>query len=197
MTNRKTFIALLSIVGVLGVTSVSYERMVELKHSADTAIILHKESEGQFWQGQGFSDIEKEILHFFQARGITDRRALSVILGNIRHESQMNPRICEGGRVTGYKHCWRGGFGLIQWTTVGRFDGLGHFARNYRVDPNDLKTQLRYIYQEREWKEIQHIFETPGLSHERYMTAAYRWLGWGIYGARGTYSVGYYNRLYK
>lgn len=149
----------------------------------------------QRWVGTNFTQTETEVLNFLQDRGITDRAALATIMGNIRQESLFKTRICEGGAMTGYHACRRGGFGLIQWTTLGRYNGLGTFARNHGGDPNDLKTQLRWMVNEREWLSVDHIWKTPGKSINSYMNAAYRWLGWGVHGKRTTYAYNYYNAL--
>jgi len=149
----------------------------------------------QRWVGINFTETETKVLNFLQDRGITDRAALATILGNIRQESLFKTRICEGGAMTGYHNCRRGGFGLIQWTTLGRYNGLGTFARNYGGDPNELETQLRWMVNEREWLLVDHIWKTPGKSINSYMNAAYRWLGWGIHGNRTHYAQNYYNSL--
>ena len=149
------------------------------------------------WVGKNFTPTESAVLVFLQERGITDRAALATILGNIKQESMFETRICEGGARTGYANCHRGGFGLIQWTTTGRYNGLGIFASNYGLDPNTLQAQLRWMVNETEWLQVKHIWETPGKTIDGYMKAAYRWLGWGIHGARTTYSYQYYDALTK
>ena len=151
----------------------------------------------KLWQGRGFSETETQVLLFLQSRGITDRNALAVILGNIKQESKFDTRICEGGQRTGYEQCYRGGFGLIQWTTPSRYRGLGQFAQRYRLDPNSLEAQLRWMVNEREWKSVEHIFKAPNQSKGSYMNAAYRWLGWGVDGNRTSYSHTYYEALYR
>jgi hypothetical protein len=149
------------------------------------------------WAGKNFTEEETIVLNFLQERGITDRAALATILGNIKQESRFDTIICEGGRRTGYHNCHSGGFGLIQWTTVGRYNGLGSFARNYGLNPNELVTQLRYMVNEKQWTSNEHIWKTPGKSIGQYMNAAYRWLGWGIHGARTTYANQYFQALYR
>ena len=149
----------------------------------------------QRWVGKNFTDSETKVLDFLQDRGITDRAALATILGNIRQESLFQTNICEGGARTGYHGCRRGGFGLIQWTTLGRYNGLGRFAKTYGGDPNTLETQLRYMVNENQWVSNEHIWKTPGKSINSYMNAAYRWLGWGIHGNRTAYAHDYYNAL--
>ena len=148
------------------------------------------------WKGRNFTKQEQQVLKFLQERGITDRAALATILGNIKQESRFDTIICEGGRRTGYHNCHSGGFGLIQWTTYGRYNGLGRFSKNYGLDPNSLDAQLRWMVNEREWIELEHHWKTPGKSIDGYMNAAHRWLGWGIHGARTSYAHQYYNALY-
>ena len=147
------------------------------------------------WVGKGFTNTETTVLNFLQERGITDRAALATIMGNIKQESMFQTTICEGGVKTGYHGCHRGGFGLSQWTTVGRYNGLGNFARNYGLNPNELETQLRWMVNETEWIRNEHIWKTPGKSINQYMNAAYSWLGWGIHGARTSYANQYYEML--
>lgn len=147
------------------------------------------------WVGQNFNETETEVLKFLQERGITDRAALATILGNIKQESMFETTICEGGRRTGYHRCHSGGFGLIQWTTSGRYRGLGNFAAKYGLDPNSLQAQLRWMVNEIEWKKVEHIWKREGGSIDSYMNAAYRWLGWGIHGNRTAYAHSYYNAL--
>lgn len=149
------------------------------------------------WRGKNFTEQETIVLDFLQERGITDRAALATILGNIKQESMFDTHICEGGARTGYHNCHSGGFGLIQWTTTGRYNGLGSFARRYGLNPNELKTQLRYMVNENQWTSNEHIWKTPGKSIGQYMNAAYRWLGWGIHGARTHYANQYYQALYQ
>ena len=147
------------------------------------------------WIGKNFTETEATVLEFLQDRGITDRAALATILGNIRQESLFETKICEGGARTGYHRCHRGGFGLIQWTTTGRYNGLGRFASKYGGDPNHITTQLRYMVNENQWVSNEHVWKTPGLSINTHMNAAYRWLGWGVHGARTKYAYSYYDAL--
>ena len=147
------------------------------------------------WTAEGLNENETRALNFFQDYGIKDRMALAVILGNIRQESNFHPNICEGGARINYSQCYRGGYGLIQWTTSFRYWGLGNHAKTITGDPSTLETQLSYLVTEREWKEALWRFKTPDKSLDFYMKGAYRWLGWGIYGNRGYYSQQYYDAL--
>ena len=147
------------------------------------------------WVCKGCSDIENKVLDALQRRGITDKNALAVVMGNIQQESRFQTTICEGGVKTGYHGCHRGGLGLIQRTTVGRYNGLGATAKGLQLDPNGIDAQLAWMFREREWKSVEHKFKTPGQSIGFYMNAAYRWLGWGIHGARTTYANQYIHYL--
>ena len=147
------------------------------------------------WVGAGFTATETAVLNFFQDYGINDRASLAVLLGNVKQESRFETNICEGGTRPGYHGCHRGGFGLIQWTTQGRYDGLGRHARATGGSPTDLNTQLAYLVTEVEWKKVEHIFKDEGRSINSYMQAAYRWLGWGVHGNRTLYANDYFNRL--
>ncbi len=141
------------------------------------------------------TDEEHLVLKALQERGITDRNALAVIMGNIRQESKFDPIICEGGARTGYHGCRRGGFGLIQFTSLHRYNGLGSYAKVNRLDPNDIETQIQYVFTEREWLEAERGFKVEGQSVDYYMKYAYRCLGWGISGAITHYSYQYSGTL--
>jgi hypothetical protein len=143
----------------------------------------------------GCTNSEQITVDFLFDRGITETRAMSVVLGNIKQESNFHPNICEGGARVPYEKCWTGGFGIIQWTTTGRYDGLGHFAKSYGGNPSELRTQLRYMVNEKQWIDIEPFFIKGGLTTQRYMDYAYDWLGWGIYGNRGRFSEQYLQKL--
>lgn len=149
------------------------------------------------WRGSNFTQTETAVLNYFQEYGITDRAALAVLLGNVKQESRFDTEVCEGGSRPGYHGCRRGGFGLIQWTTTGRYTGLGRHAQRMGASPTDLNTQLSYLVTEVEWKKVEHIFKDEGRSIGSYMQAAYRWLGWGVHGNRTAYANDYYARLYQ
>ena len=94
---------------------------------------------------------EALVLEVLQARGITHPNALATILGNIKQESRFNANICEGGARVGYHQCHVGGYGLIQWTTPSRYDGLGRHAKMLGLNPSTLEAQLSWMFQERRW----------------------------------------------
>jgi len=89
----------------------------------------------------------------------------------------------------------RGGYGLIQWTSTGRYLGLGKFAKKYECDPSELKCQTRYMINEPIFQKYLPEFEGTGRPVRQYMVAAYYWLGWGIKGKREVYAYNYTKRL--
>ena len=126
---------------------------------------------------------------------ISDRNALATILGNIKSESNFIPNICEGGARVSYKQCTHGGYGLIQWTSIGRYNNLGKFATKYGYDPSSLEGQTAYMINESVFQRYLPEFEGPGKTVVQYMVAAYYWLGWGIKGYRQQYAYDYTKKL--
>jgi len=194
---KQTLIALTSL-ALLGCTTatksadvISAEEVAE--RFEEEAVDIVPDPEPQYkWKLEGASVQEQMALRAFQDRGITDRLALATLMGNIKHESQFKPDICEGGARVPYEHCHTGGFGLIQWTTHNRYDGLGYFCERYDCNPSTTEGQLRYLFNEVQWTKVEHIFKTPGKSIEWYTKhGAYPWLGWGIHGHRTDYSYDY------
>ena len=148
------------------------------------------------WKCPGCNTNEKYVLEQLQAKTkISDRNALSTIMGNIKAESNFHPNICEGGARVPYNSCHRGGYGLIQWTSVGRYRNLGLFAKRYGYDPSSLEGQTAYMINESTFQRYLPEFEGPGRTIDQYMVAAYYWLGWGIKGYRQQYAYNYTKKL--
>lgn len=148
------------------------------------------------WKCPDCSYNEKYVLEQLQEKtNITDRNSLATILGNIKQESKFIPNICEGGARVPYDRCYRGGYGLIQWTTQNRYDGLGYFANKYGCNPSTLDCQTRYMINESVFVKTLPNFERNGYSVAYYMNPAYKWLGWGVKGKREIYSYQYTNKL--
>ena len=126
---------------------------------------------------------------------ITDRNALATIMGNIRSESNFHANICEGGARVPYNRCYTGGYGLIQWTTIGRYNGLGNFCKKYGCNPSSLEGQTRYMINEDIFQRYLPMFEGGGQTVRQYMVPAYYWLGWGIKGNREIYAYDYTKKL--
>ena len=127
--------------------------------------------------------------------GVTDRTALAVIMGNIQQESNFKSNVCEGGAIIPYDRCLRGGYGLIQWTTKSRYNGLGLFCKKYKCDPSSVEGQTRYMINEMRFRDDLYAFQTNHQTVPYYMNAAYYWLGWGIHGKRTQYTYSFLNKL--
>ena len=148
------------------------------------------------WKCPGCNPNEKYVLEQLQDKTkIRDRNALATILGNIKSESNFHPNICEGGARVPYDRCYRGGYGLIQWTTTKRYNGLGNFCNRYKCDPSSLEGQVRYMINESQFQKVLPEFEGRGQTVDQYMVGAYYWLGWGIKGYRQHYAYNYTKKL--
>ena len=143
----------------------------------------------------GCTQAEQETLEFFYAEGIKDKHALAMIMGSIKQESRFQPSVCEGGFITSWQGCTRGGYGLIQFTSYHRYYGLGNYAARTGQAPEQLKTQLEYIVTEREWKSASTIFMREGLPMYSYDRAGRIWLGYGIKGNRLLYAWQYVDKI--
>jgi hypothetical protein len=156
---------------------------------------LTEDAKTHRWVCNSCNPNEKKALAFFQSQGITDRNALATIMGNIKQESNFHSNICEGGARISYGSCRWGGYGLIQWTSIDRYKGLGSHSWAKGMNPSTIDAQLSWLVQERQWKGIQNRMKTPGLSIGSYMNTTYSWIGWGIHGARTHFAHDYANRL--
>ncbi len=148
------------------------------------------------WKCGGCTPEEQYVLEQLQERTkITDRNALATIMGNIKSESNFHSNICEGGARVPYSQCHSGGYGLIQWTSIGRYNNLGKFCNKYGCDPSSLEGQTRYMINENIFQRQLPYFEGSGQTVSYYMNAAYRWLGWGIKGHRDYYAYDYTKKM--
>ena len=91
--------------------------------------------------------------------------------------------------------CKTGGFGLIQWTSIGRYKGLGNFCAKYKCDPSSLEGQVRWMINEPIFQKVLPQFEGGGQTVSYYMRPAYYWLGWGIKGNRELYAYDYTKKM--
>jgi hypothetical protein len=148
------------------------------------------------WKCEDCSPEEQYVLKELQEHTkISDRNALATIMGNIKQESKFIPNICEGGARVSYRDCRRGGYGLIQWTSLGRYNNLGKFCTNFGCDPSTLEGQTRYMINESVFQRYLPMFEGRGQTVHQYMIPAYYWLGWGIKGNRELYAYDYVKKL--
>lgn len=144
------------------------------------------------WKCPSCNKNEQYVLQKLQEKtNIEDRNALATIMGNIKSESNFYANICEGGARVPYNKCYSGGYGLIQWTSTGRYYGLGKFCKKYGCDPSSLEGQVRYMINEPQFQKVLPEFEGRGYTVHQYMVPAFYWLGWGIKGYREQYAYDY------
>ena len=148
------------------------------------------------WKCEDCTPNEQYVLAELQKHTkISDRNALATIMGNIKQESLFVSNICEGGARVPYGDCHRGGYGLIQWTSINRYNNLGKFCNKYDCDPSSLEGQTRYMINENIFQRYLPMFEGGGQTVRQYMVPAYYWLGWGIKGNREIYAYEYTKKL--
>ena len=159
-------------------------------------VVEFREEKKTSWKCKDCTTEEQYVLEQIQEHTrITDRNALATIMGNIKQESKFIPDICEGGARVTYENCHTGGYGLIQWTSVNRYDNLGRFCEKYGCDPSSLEGQTRYMINESTFQRYLPAFEGRGYTISQYMVPAYYWLGWGIKGNREIYAYEYADKL--
>ena len=179
---------------LLGILSASCATAVE-KPEKEVVSIQVKPYE-KTWKLPDGTPAEQYVLSELQKHTkISDRNALATILGNIKSESNFHSNICEGGARVPYGDCHRGGYGLIQWTSVNRYNNLGKFCNKYDCDPSSLEGQTRYMINENIFQRYLPMFEGGGQTVSQYMVPAYYWLGWGIKGNREIYAYEYTTKL--
>lgn len=186
--------AFAAVVAANVVASAPIPEVPELSVADKMATVVEVETVSR-WILPDASENEARVLSALQDRGITDKAALATVMGNIKQESRFHSNICEGGARVGYWGCTSGGYGLIQWTTSDRYDGLGSHAYTLGHDPSSVEAQVSYIFTERQWRGIEGALMRPGQSINFYMQKAYRWLGWGHHGSRTDYAWEYYYDL--
>lgn len=88
------------------------------------------------------------IWNFLKAEGFTDEGAAG-ILGNLEQESNCNPAKAEGVYDRDvYEIPPTGGYGICQWTTKDRVDGLIRMAAQMGKPVYDMSVQLAFMRQE-------------------------------------------------
>jgi hypothetical protein len=187
---------LLSLALVLPISSACAAEITRTEYEIEEKNITPIEVVKSSWKCPDCSPEEQYVLEQLQEHTkISDRNALATIMGNIKQESKFIPNICEGGARVSYRNCTRGGYGLIQWTSIGRYNGLGKFCTKYECDPSSLEGQTRYMINENVFQRYLPEFEGRGKTVSQYMVPAYYWLGWGIKGNRQLYAYDYHKKL--
>ena len=195
ITGKTTLIAKFLIAGTalaVGLTGPQIPNAKEAPEIQPLPVVPYEAS----WKCEDCSPEEQYVLEQLQEHTkISDRNALATIMGNIKQESKFISNICEGGARVPYNACHSGGYGLIQWTSIGRYNNLGKFCNKYGCDPSSLEGQTRYMINESVFRRYLPEFEGRGKTVSQYMVPAYYWLGWGIKGARETYAYQYTKKL--
>ena len=180
----------------------AYPTISEIKNPPSVDVSVNKEKAVPIevvekeWKCPTCNKNEQYVLKKLQEKTkIGDRNALATIMGNIKSESNFHPDICEGGSRVPYGRCYRGGYGLIQWTSTNHYVGVGTFDQKYGYDPSSLEGQTAYMINEYTFQKYLPEFEGNGQTVDQYMVAAYYWLGWGIKGRRQTYAYQYTKKL--
>ena len=187
--------SLLSLTGVWAATVTPAEEKVDVSVNEENAVPIEV-VERKTWTCPTCTPNEQLVLKQLQEyTRITDRNALAAIMGNIKSESNFTANICEGGARVPYEQCHSGGFGLIQWTTPSRYNGLGSFARKYNCNPSEIGCQIRYMVNENQFQKILPEFEGGGQTVRQYMVPSYYWLGWGIKGYREQFAYDYTKKM--
>lgn len=96
------------------------------------------------------SEITEKVYNFLIGKGLTPPQA-SGIMGNLQEESGINPRRVQGAGVIESDVMaldGKTGYGLAQWTSLGRQKGLHEAALAAGVKDSDLKVQLDYLWME-------------------------------------------------
>ena len=119
------------------------------------------------------NDNQEKIYNFLISKGLTPNQAAG-IMGNLQAESGFEPRLVEYGWKNSRGEISRAGqpssldddippnqnsagqpgFGLVQWTSPGRKDGLRKRSQEQNKKPSDILLQLEYFYYE--------LFESDG-----------------------------------
>ena len=195
ITGKTTLIAKFLIAGTaltVGLTGSQIPNAKEAPEIQPLPVIPYEAS----WKCEDCTPNEQYVLAQLQEHTrITDRNALATIMGNIKQESKFLPNICEGGARVPYGDCHSGGYGLIQWTSINRYNNLGKFCEKYSCDPSSLEGQTRFMINETIFQRYLPMFEGNGQTVRQYMVPAYYWLGWGIKGNRELYAYDYHKKL--
>jgi len=180
----------------LALTSISASCATAVEPTKEDVVIIPVEPYVSSWKCEDCTPEEQYVLEQLQEHTrISDRNALATIMGNIKQESNFTANICEGGARVSYSECYSGGYGLIQWTSINRYNNLGKFCVKYDCDPSSLEGQTRFMINENIFQRNLPMFEGSGQTVSQYMVPAFYWLGWGIKGYRETFAYEYTKKL--
>lgn len=94
-------------------------------------------------------DIGVKIWNLFVATGELTEVAIAGIMGNMYAESNLQPRIVQGGTYTDEIIVdGKTGYGLCQWTSEGRQKALKDFAKQMNKSSGDAEVQVQFCVHE-------------------------------------------------
>ena len=94
-------------------------------------------------------DIGVKIWNLFVATGELTEVAIAGIMGNMYAESNLQPRIVQGGSYTDEIIVdGKTGYGLCQWTSEGRQKALKDFAKQMNKSSGDAEVQVQFCLHE-------------------------------------------------
>lgn len=123
------------------------------------------------------SDNATKIWNFLASKGLTAQQVAGV-MGNLQAESGFEPRLVEYGKINSRGEIsvqgkpsslddtmvidGKTGYGLAQWTSLGRQQGLHDAAVKAGTTDGDLGVQLDYLYSEAQGRPVVNPFhKTP------------------------------------
>lgn len=115
----------------------------------------------------GAAENIEAVLRYFTDKGLSLAAAAGFV-GNMTQESNVNPRIIQGGAMAddNYTPVNGKGFGLVQWTFTARQAPLVALAQSTNRSVTDINLQLDYIWQELNagYQETLSKLNTPGIT---------------------------------
>ena len=98
------------------------------------------------------NDNAEKVWNYFIGKGLPDFQ-VAAIMGNLQAESGFNPRRVQNtstpsGDSDIVPTDGKTGYGIAQWTSAGRQQGLIDFAQKQGKSPSDLGLQLDYVWYE-------------------------------------------------
>ena len=141
----------------------------------------YRKENNQLPSKKGLSVNEKEIVEILVYYGILDNTAISVILGNIKQESNFNPLAYNS---------YEDAVGLIQWRLSRK-----RRLETYCPDISSVRCQMHFAFSEPDFKVVENDLKSVGMSMDFYQEAMRKYLRFGHFGNRLAYAKQYLNIL--
>ena len=152
------------------------------------------------------TNVERAAIQWLLQQGITNIRPISVILGNLKQESNLDPTMCETiGAVASLSACpSTRGIGLLQWTGV-RHQSFNTYFNQHNGAWTSAQSQLNFLATEPQWttarscfassRDIDDAWDNAQATAGSYWKCAATWIGWGTLGNRIQYAGEYLAKL--